>query len=160
HLSGCRARRRLQRQVLREVHRRQGWRHGHRPIWMGRRGRLHVVQGPKCRDVHLAHAALRCRILRPCCGGQHKGREQPGHRDLQEDTEPSPSTAAHGTLCHSTSPSFYHVRSCTATLRIIPSPPKPGKIPHLNTCERGTMPWWHIMFSLSSSCSHSFGFLS
>jgi hypothetical protein len=28
-------------------------------------------------------------------------------------------------------------RSCTSSLRIIPSHPKPGKMPHINTCWRG-----------------------
>src|SRR5467141_40010 len=51
-------------------------------------------------------------------------------------------------------------RSCTATLRIIPSPPKLGKMPPSQDMLEGATPWCRIILSLSSSCLHSFGSLS
>jgi hypothetical protein len=42
-------------------------------------------------------------------------------------------------------------------LRIIPLPPKPGKMPSSQHIWEGATPWCHIMFAISSSSSHSSG---
>src|SRR5438552_9451263 len=50
--------------------------------------------------------------------------------------------------------------SCARTLRIIPFPPKPGKMPSSQHQLEGAMPWCHRFFSISWSFLHSFGSLS
>jgi hypothetical protein len=50
--------------------------------------------------------------------------------------------------------------SCARTLRRIPFPPKPGKMPSSQHQLEGAMPWCHRFFSISRSFLHSFGSLS
>jgi hypothetical protein len=50
--------------------------------------------------------------------------------------------------------------SCTATLRIMPSPPKWGKMPPSQDMLEGARPWGRLIVSLRSSCVHACGSVS
>src|SRR5262249_54424595 len=52
---------------------------------------------------------------------------------------------------------FDSVGSCTPTLRLIPLPPKPGKMPPSQDMLEGATPWSHTFFTTNSLCWPSSG---